>query len=100
MNKTFTTPDYYIRIPGAAELLKQAQRVIVTVSGNNFQFDLEEGVSFLNDTVIYRLSQGQTGRLGAGKIEIEVTLVFESGIVQKTETVTTTLAQSVRRGVA
>lgn len=100
MSKDYTTPTICLHIPDGETYISHAQRIIVTLKGTNWKHDYEDSVIRDGENLIVNLSQGETGRFGAGALKIEATLVMEGGAVLKTKTVQTTLEEALRREVA
>lgn len=91
--KTWTTPTVAIDVPGGADYLAGAERVIVAARGRR---TIEKDALSVEGTVVsVDYTQAETAALGAGPVEFEVTLRLAGGGVVKTETVAATLEEAV-----
>ena len=103
MPKIFTTPTIRLRLEsdGAEELLKNAEKVILSMKGVN-----QKGNSFIDfepeisgNTVSYTLSQKDSEILGVGVVKVEVTIKMpedEASRVYKTVTTNFKITESIR----
>lgn len=95
--KQYTTTNLEIRLDGAAGILADCKVLSVYIKGNvAIDFSKDE-VDIDNDVITVHLSQGDTGRLGPGAIYVEVTIGLDDGSTYKSNTLTTTIDEALRK---
>ena len=96
--KQNTTPIITVEIPDCGDSLTTAQKVYLTISNGKAAYDiLAEAANIHDDTVSFMLTTEQTREL-VGKCEAEVTIIAESDIVMKTDTLMFYIDKSVKDG--
>lgn len=81
--KTYTTPTIKMTVKGAADLLENAQSVIVTMRCENGQQDFVPSIE--GTELSWTLTQEQTAQM-CGRVDVEATIKANDGSVAKTET--------------
>ena len=94
--KQYTTPTIQVTITGAEELLAAADDIILTVSDDVTDIDLN--VTLDGDTVTAIMSELQTAQLQAGTVYVEVTIKIDNKVF-KTKTLKTKLQEAIRNEV-
>lgn len=94
--KQYTTPTIQVTITGAEELLAAADDIILTVSDDVTDIDLN--VTLDGDTVTAIMSELQTAQLQAGTVYVEVTIKIDDKVF-KTKTLKTKLQEAIRNEV-
>ena len=96
--KQNTTPIITVEIPDCGDSLTTAQKVYLTISNGKAAYDiLAEAANIHDNTVSFMLTTEQTREL-VGKCEAEVTIIAESDIVMKTDTLMFYIDKSVKDG--
>lgn len=83
--KEYTDSDFVIRIPGAADDLARAQKVVLYIVGKNGSFEREPVID--GELIKTSFTPQDTATLGTGYVNCEVTIKLENGKQLKTNTV-------------
>lgn len=95
--KEYTTPAFAIKLCNADWLISNAKRSVVSIKGNRI-VTLESDRHTIVDGVLYfELTQGETGALGNGQVDIEVTITCNDGFTAKSPTMSVHLDRAIRR---
>lgn len=95
--KQYTTSNVTVRLKGADQLIAGASLISACFKGNvKIDFDKSQ-LKLSGDTITIPLTQGQTGKLGPGRVELEITLGFPDGTTLKSETFEIRIKEAVRK---